>query len=73
MKLKHRVRWLAGLLSPRSCTNANGNPKQKYPTKEKAERAAASLERKNNKPYDAYKCWFHCRQWHVGGSVTQER
>jgi hypothetical protein len=67
-----KIYWLMGLISKRSCYRSDGRPKQKYPTKEAAERAAIAIEAKHGSKLDAYRCWFRCRKWHIGSSVTTQ-
>lgn len=72
MNLRQRWHWLLGLISSRSCYNAAGKPKVRFTTRESAQKAADSMSRKTGRQFDVYRCWFHCRQWHFGGSVKTE-
>lgn len=69
LTLAQRWAWLRGLISKRSCFNDRGIPKIRFNTREQAQRAADSLSRKSGRQFDVYRCWFHCRKWHFGGTV----
>ncbi len=69
MTLGERWRRLLGLASKRSCYRADGRPKQRYPTRGSAEKAARQVSGKTGRDFDVYRCWFHCRRWHFGGTV----
>lgn len=66
-----RVYWILGLLSKRSCYRMDGKPKQRHKTREAAEKAANSLSNKTGRDMEAYRCWFRCRKWHIGGAVNK--
>lgn len=65
--MRRRWHWLLGLASRRSCYRADGRPKERYPTRAAAERAAAAVGKKFGRELEAYRCWLRCRRWHVGG------
>lgn len=66
--MKWRLLWLVGLFSKRAHYTESGKPKQSY-SKHAAIRAAASMQHKTGRYFDAYKCWIYCRKWHIGGGV----
>lgn len=71
--MRWRIAWLLGLISKRSCQRADGSSKVRYGSRVTAEIAALVLSTKYNKPMDAYRCWFHCRKWHIGESVFTDQ
>lgn len=60
-----------GMFSKYSHMNKDGKLKQEHPTKEKAEKAAESMEKMYIKRYNqkvhfsVYKC-IYCDGWHIG-------
>ena len=70
--IRWRVAWLLGLLSRRSHYTASGKPKQAFASRAQAQRAAASMTRKTGRPFDVYRCWLYCRNFHFGGSVRPD-
>lgn len=54
-----------GLFSKRSHFREDGKPKQPFPTKESAQKAALSMGKKHNKYFSTYKCVF-CDGYHLG-------
>lgn len=70
--MKYRWVWLKGLLSKRSHYTASGEPKQAYSSADSATRAARAMAMKTFRPFDAYRCWFYCRKWHIGAAVPSQ-
>jgi hypothetical protein len=54
-----------GLFHERSHSRADGKEKQSFPTKESAQRAAASMSKKHGKYFSTYKCMY-CDGFHLG-------
>jgi hypothetical protein len=54
-----------GLFYRRSHTREDGKPKQSFPTKESAMRAAESMKKKHGKYFSTYKC-IYCDGYHLG-------
>lgn len=55
-----------GLFSKNSHINqSNGKPKVQYPSKEKAQKAADSMQKKTGAYFSVYKC-IYCDGWHIG-------
>jgi hypothetical protein len=69
VRVPWRIAWVLGLVSKRSCYRADGTPKIRYGSEGSAAMAAHHMGRKTGKNYDVYRCWFHCRKWHIGRSV----
>lgn len=72
LTIPQRFAWVLGLLSKRSCINAKGNPKQRFDTREAANRAAFHMWEHTRRNYDVYRC-LRCRKFHFGGSVKEQR
>lgn len=58
-----------GLFYKRSHYRDNGSPKQAFPKKDSALRAAASMEKKHGVHFSTYKCIF-CDGYHLGKNRT---
>ena len=58
---------IKGLLSKRSHYRSNGNEKVKYPTVEKAQKAADRLQKLKTLRFSVYKC-IYCDAYHIGAN-----
>lgn len=62
---------LFGLVSKRSCINANGNPKIPYSSKKSAIKAAEAMSKKRGLYFSNYKC-MRCDGFHIGKNSSNK-